>query len=186
MLHRKTGPLSFFVILCAIIAFTGCGTLGNSESAQQVEIQAQSVPTVAPTITPKPTPTPQLTPTPEPTTPALRTEIIEPISPVSPITTTKVSTMTLSEDSAKPIPGSEETVTVAIADLSDQTGIPADQIKLISIEAVEWSDSSLGCPQAGFMYAQVITPGYLIILEAQGQQYPYHTNLTTNVVLCEQ
>ena len=54
------------------------------------------------------------------------------------------------------------------------------------MEAVEWSDASLGCPQEGFMYAQVITPGYLIILEAQGEQYEYHTDQTTNVVLCQE
>ena len=36
------------------------------------------------------------------------------------------------------------------------------------------------------MYAQVITPGYLITLEANGQQYEYHTNETNVVVLCEE
>jgi hypothetical protein len=36
------------------------------------------------------------------------------------------------------------------------------------------------------MYAQVITPGYLIILAAEGQQYEYHTDQAANVVLCQQ
>jgi hypothetical protein len=52
------------------------------------------------------------------------------------------------------------------------------------MEEQQWSDTSLGCPQEGFMYAQVITPGYLIVLEAQGQTYEYHTDTQANVVLC--
>jgi hypothetical protein len=86
----------------------------------------------------------------------------------------------------QPIPGSEAALAAAIADLSQRTGVSADQITLVSMEAREWSDASLGCPQEGMMYAQVITPGYLIILAAQGQQYEYHTDQAANVVLCQQ
>jgi hypothetical protein len=61
-------------------------------------------------------------------------------------------------------------------DLGARLGIPAEEVSLISAEAVEWPDASLGCPEAGKMYAQVITPGYLIILAAEGQEYTYHAN----------
>lgn len=94
--------------------------------------------------------------------------------------------MPVISDTVELIPGSEQAIAAAVADLSEKTGLPADEIRLISIESVEWSDTSLGCPQEGFMYAQVITPGYLIVLEAQGQQYEYHTNQTDQVILCEQ
>ena len=87
--------------------------------------------------------------------------------------------------SVEVIPGSEEALTAAVTDLSEQTGLPADQITLVSIEAVEWRDSSLGCPEEGFMYAQVITPGYKIVLEAAGQEYIYHTDQGPNAVLCQ-
>jgi len=70
----------------------------------------------------------------------------------------------------------EKALAAAIADLARQTGLPGGDIHLASIEATNWNDSSLGCPQEGFMYAQVITPGYLIMLEAQGQQYEYHAD----------
>jgi len=50
---------------------------------------------------------------------------------------------------------------------------------------VEWSDASLGCPKPGFAYAQVITPGYRIVLTAGQQQYEYHTDKSRAVVLCE-
>jgi hypothetical protein len=52
------------------------------------------------------------------------------------------------------------------------------------VEAVDWSDTSLGCPEPGMAYAQVITPGYLIVLGAAGQTYEYHTDEHSSVVLC--
>ena len=51
---------------------------------------------------------------------------------------------------------------------------------------MEWSDASLGRPQPGMMYAQVITPGYLVVLEADGQQYTYHTDTARFAVLREE
>ena len=49
---------------------------------------------------------------------------------------------------------------------------------------MEWSDASLGCPQPGMAYAQVITPGFRIALEAQGQLYQYHTDTKGQILLC--
>jgi len=34
-------------------------------------------------------------------------------------------------------------------------------------------------------YAQVETPGYMILLEAGGQSYNYHTDAIETVVLCD-
>ncbi|MDX1408310.1 MAG: hypothetical protein R3330_09255, partial [Saprospiraceae bacterium] len=49
---------------------------------------------------------------------------------------------------------------------------------------VVWPDSSLGCPQKGMVYADVLTPGYLIVLSADGREYEYHTSKGTEVVYC--
>ena len=38
----------------------------------------------------------------------------------------------------------------------------------------EFPDASLGVPEPGAVYAQVITPGYVIDLTAAGQTYRYH------------
>jgi len=64
-------------------------------------------------------------------------------------------------------------------------GIPAAQISLFSVESITWPDASLGCPQSGSVYAQIETPGYLILLEAGGKAYTYHTDTTESIVLCE-
>jgi hypothetical protein len=65
---------------------------------------------------------------------------------------------------------------VARQALMQQTGLPLEQITLVSFEAVEWTDSCLGIVTPGVGCLDVMTPGYRIIFEANGGQYEYHTN----------
>jgi hypothetical protein len=51
-----------------------------------------------------------------------------------------------------------------------------DQIKLVSVEAVEWPDGCLGVYRPEVMCTQATVPGYRIVLEANGAEYVYHTN----------
>ncbi len=74
-------------------------------------------------------------------------------------------------------------VASALADLAARLKIGEGQIAVKSVEAVDWPDASLGCAQRGRMYAQVITPGYRILLEAGGKVYEYHAS-QTHAVLC--
>lgn len=62
----------------------------------------------------------------------------------------------------------------ALAELAAQLGIDPDQISVASVEAVDFPDSSLGLPKEGESYLTVITPGYIIILEAGGQTFEFH------------
>ena len=71
----------------------------------------------------------------------------------------------------------EQMVAKVKADLASRLGISQDAISVVSAEAVTWNDSSLGCPIAGMMYTQVLTPGYQIILMANGAEYDYRTDL---------
>jgi hypothetical protein len=102
----------------------------------------------------------------------------------------------LKEETMTPIPGpeaaevtpppeAEQVVGLAREDLAETLGLSPEEIRLVSVEAVEWSDASLGCPQPGMMYAQVITPGFRVTLEAGGETYEYHTDTGDHVVLCE-
>ena len=56
---------------------------------------------------------------------------------------------------------------------------------MVSAQAVEWPDGSLGCPQPGMAYLQVITPGYKLVLAAGGQEYSYHAATEGEFFLCE-
>ena len=70
--------------------------------------------------------------------------------------------------------------------LADSQAIRYASPVLVSFEPVDWSDASLGCPDPDRMYAQVITPGFRLAFEHQGQGYEYHTDLDGDqVVACE-
>ncbi len=82
-----------------------------------------------------------------------------------------------------PNSGAQVVVNQAQADLASRLGVSESAIVVKTVQAQEWPDASLGCPKPGIMYAQVITPGYLIVLEANGKQYEYHAS-GTRAVLC--
>ena len=84
-----------------------------------------------------------------------------------------------------PASGLENLVQLAKADLAQRVAVSIDQITLVEATEAEWSDSSLDCPQPDMAYLQVITPGYRILLEANGTQYEYHSNRDTYVVFCD-
>jgi hypothetical protein len=81
-------------------------------------------------------------------------------------------------------PGLQDLVTKVKADLAGRLSLPVEEITLIEFTEVEWSDSSLDCPQEGMSYLQVITPGYRILLQANNQTYEYHTNRHSHFVFC--
>jgi hypothetical protein len=64
----------------------------------------------------------------------------------------------------------------AITTLSENLGIPAENIKLVSTEAVDWPDGCLGVQEEGVMCTEAIVPGFRIILEANGREVEYRTN----------
>lgn len=73
--------------------------------------------------------------------------------------------------------------------LARKLSLSTDHISIFSVEAVTWPDATLGCSPAKTMNtkptSQAATPGYLILLEANGQTYSYHTDHTERVILCE-
>ncbi|MFQ5886210.1 MAG: hypothetical protein ACE5II_03135 [Anaerolineae bacterium] len=75
-------------------------------------------------------------------------------------------------------------VDLAKGNLARRLGVGVKEVTLVSAEAVEWPDASLGNPQPGMVYAQVIIPGYKIILSAGGQEYEYHSD-QERVILVE-
>lgn len=63
----------------------------------------------------------------------------------------------------------------AMKALAETIGVATNAITVKLVEAVQWRDASLDCPQPGMMYAQVITPGHRVVLEADGKTYAVHT-----------
>ncbi len=73
-------------------------------------------------------------------------------------------------------------VFAARADLVQRLQVDVDTIGLVSVEHVDWPDACMGIETPGVMCAQIITPGYKVVLEAEGKQYEYHTNESGSVV----
>ena len=65
----------------------------------------------------------------------------------------------------------------AVQDLNDRTGEDRFGAKMKSVERVDWNDASLGNPEPGMGYIQVITPGFKLVLESEGEFHTYHTGL---------
>jgi hypothetical protein len=85
---------------------------------------------------------------------------------------------------ASPSPGAADAlVALAIADATQRTGAAASEVMVQRVEPREWPDRSLGCPKPGVGYAQVITAGYLIVVQVGGLQLEYHTD-QSQIVAC--
>lgn len=89
---------------------------------------------------------------------------------------------------AAPAPGipdpAHRLVRDAKLDLGARLDLDISVIELADLASVTWPDSSLGCPQPGHVYSQVIVPGYRITLIANTREYLYHTDDKTQIVLC--
>ena len=70
----------------------------------------------------------------------------------------------------------ESLVMLAKFDLTLKTGVEIEDITTVSVEEVNFSDASLGVRQPGVEYEQVVTPGLIIILEADGEEYEYRAS----------
>ena len=79
----------------------------------------------------------------------------------------------------------EALIEKARENLAQRLSIPAGDISLVEAKEVVWPDGSLGCPQPGMMYAQVLTPGYLIKLKYDNRDFEYHAGRGGSLTYCK-
>jgi hypothetical protein len=60
----------------------------------------------------------------------------------------------------------------------EKYGLNSDQITIISAEHVEWPNACLGLAGEDEMCAEVITPGWKIVLSSGGEVFTFHTDDT--------
>lgn len=60
--------------------------------------------------------------------------------------------------------------------LAEELAVDVDAVELVGVEAVDWPDASLGCPEPDMMYAAMLTPGYIFTYEVDGETYNVHTS----------
>lgn len=73
----------------------------------------------------------------------------------------------------------------AVQDLARRLGVPVEQVTVVALGAVTWSDRSCGCPQPGMRYPQVPVDGAYARLEAGGRSWHYHGGRGRDPFLCE-
>ncbi len=71
-------------------------------------------------------------------------------------------------------PTASDVAQLAIDALAKDLGIAPEAIQVDTVRAVEWRNSSIGCPKPGMAYLDVITPGHKVTLRANGQVYVVH------------
>lgn len=81
--------------------------------------------------------------------------------------------------------GAERAAERASEDLAGRKGIDKGEITVVAVEGVNCADTSLGCPELDMMYAQVITPGYRIVLSYSAEIHVYHSDRGDRVVYCQ-
>ena len=83
-------------------------------------------------------------------------------------------------------PEAAAAVDSALDDAASHLGVSKDQLSVAQVQAQQWPDSSLGCPQPGQLYSQIVTPGYLVRISGSGTELEYHTDTRARVTLCHE
>jgi hypothetical protein len=85
---------------------------------------------------------------------------------------------------ASPSPDAQSAIDAAVHDAAARLNVGPSDVHVDQAEARQWPDASLGCPRQGVLYAQIVTPGYLVVVSGAGKQLEYHADSRGRVVLC--
>lgn len=67
----------------------------------------------------------------------------------------------------------EELLGEVLADASERSGVTASDLEILTAEAANWSDGSLGCPEPGQIYTQALVDGYHVVVRAADEELDY-------------
>jgi hypothetical protein len=150
------------LLALSALLLAACGSDSDAGSRQPAATRTLVPPTSTPTALPI---TPTITPTDLPAPSALEPAVTE-----------------ADEDSFSN--GVQAVIDSALADLSGRQGVNPANIRLISLEAITWPDTSLGCSSALEGHPGTVR-GYRLLFSAGRALYTYHADRGETVVLCE-
>ena len=90
----------------------------------------------------------------------------------------------VAEQSAQSSEAKEAAARLAVDTLSQKLSVEPDNIEVVHVAAMEWPDSSLGCPRPGMEYLQVITQGWLALLQTGKKAYRVHIG-NERAIVCD-
>ncbi len=80
--------------------------------------------------------------------------------------------------------GAQGAAEQARAEVAKQLRAQASEFTVVTVEPAQWSDSSLGCRKPNSMYREVMSNGYVVVLERQGTRHQVNV-AGTRAVMCE-
>jgi hypothetical protein len=118
----------------------------------------------------------------------IKTPILEPVRPSATPQPDQEEEIMTAEANEKPTipPGGDLWIAKARENLAQRQKVTIDQIELVTFENKVWRDSSLGCPQPGMFYKQVLSDGYFIQLRIGDELFNYHGGTGRAPFLCTQ
>lgn len=89
----------------------------------------------------------------------------------------------LGEPAPDPAKARAAAIERAKSHLADTLKLRAKDIAVESAKETTWPDASLGCPEKGRMYAQMVMSGWTVVLKAKGRLHEVHV-AGTRAVSC--
>jgi len=71
-----------------------------------------------------------------------------------------------------------------VADAAKRFKVAESAVVLARAEQLTWSDGSLGCPEPGRMYTQMLVAGFRVVATTGAGSLTYHTDARGSVVTC--
>lgn len=71
-----------------------------------------------------------------------------------------------------------------VADAAQRFRVAANGVVLTQAERVTWPDSSLGCPEPGQVYGQMLVAGFRVLAKTVEGELLYHTDTRGTVLNC--
>ncbi len=93
------------------------------------------------------------------------------------------SDLPISGDAGDTDEGEALAIEAAFAALEALDGPPVSDLDVIEVRAVDWPNACLGVDTPGIACAQVITPGYVVLLDNGVLAFEFHTDTNGNAIL---
>jgi hypothetical protein len=87
-----------------------------------------------------------------------------------------------------PAPSQTDAIGNLVSAASDvvraQLGQKDVAIRVVEAREVNWASGALGCPNPGSIYIDVVTRGYLVVIEADGKTFHLHAGRAGKPFVC--
>ena len=89
------------------------------------------------------------------------------------------------DPTGKPVVLPKSVLDPILADAASRSGVAVDRLVVVTALSITWSDGSMGCPEPGQVYTQVILEGYRVSIRADTTTYDYRGAGMNGFKLCK-